>query len=236
MTGEMATVGLGDALDLATRNNGNGGFGNGGTDAWVLIILFALIFGGGNFGGFGGNSGALTRAELWDSNALQTIQQNQTQNMRDMCQSTATLSNQIADASANTVLQMVNGFNNTNNGIANLGFEMQNCCCTTNRNIDGVNHNIQAQTTALMNNQNENTQKLLDKMCQQEINALKSENAQLRSDLQSVNLAYSQTRQNEYLVGALGPKAPIPAFSVAPPWYSGGYAYGNGGCGTCCNA
>lgn len=40
--------------DVAAATRGADGLG-GGTDSWVLIILFALIFGGGGFG-FGNNS------------------------------------------------------------------------------------------------------------------------------------------------------------------------------------
>ena len=35
----------GDVPSVVTGNNANGGFGFGNNDAWVLIILFALIFG-----------------------------------------------------------------------------------------------------------------------------------------------------------------------------------------------
>ena len=65
-----ASVPLVASIDGGNGGNGNnGGFG-WGNDAWVLIILFALIFGWGN-GGWGGNNGgngatsaALTRGDL----------------------------------------------------------------------------------------------------------------------------------------------------------------------------
>ena len=57
-SGNCASVPLVASLDGGCGNNGNNGFA-GGWDAWIVIILFALIFGwGGNGwgnGGWGGN-------------------------------------------------------------------------------------------------------------------------------------------------------------------------------------
>ena len=50
----------GSAINLNSGAGSNGGFGFGNNDAWVLIILFALIFGWGN-NGFGGNRGGSGR-------------------------------------------------------------------------------------------------------------------------------------------------------------------------------
>ena len=51
-------------------NGGNGMFGG---DGWLGLILFAMIFGNGGWGGGFGGGQALTRAELYDGFAIQNI-------------------------------------------------------------------------------------------------------------------------------------------------------------------
>ena len=62
----------GDVPSVVTNGGNNGGFGGfGGSDAWILIILFAMIFGWGNGNGFGGgnNGGGNGAGWLYDVNA-----------------------------------------------------------------------------------------------------------------------------------------------------------------------
>ena len=74
---------------------------------------------------------------------------------------------------------------------------------------------------------NANTQKILDKMCQQEIDALKAQNIALQNQVNMQNLAASQTAQTaqliadntaqtQYIVNRVAPY-PIPAYTVANP-------------------
>jgi hypothetical protein len=41
---------------------------------------------------------------------------------------------------------MCQGFSTLNSGITNLGYQMQNCCCDTNRNIDAVRYEAAKKT------------------------------------------------------------------------------------------
>lgn len=72
------------------------------------------------------------------------------------------------------------------------------------------------------------TQQILDKMCQQEIDAYKRENENLRSMINMQNLAASQTAQTaqliadntaqtQYIVNRVAPY-PIPAYTVPNPF------------------
>ena len=85
------------------------------------------------------------------------------------------------------------------------------------------------------------TQAILDKMCQQEIDALKTQNDNLRTQLNMANLTASQTAQTAQLIqdnnaqtatliNRIAPY-PVPSFNVPSPYY-----YGiNNGCGCGCN-
>lgn len=87
-------------------------------------------------------------------------------------------------------------------------------------------------TRDIIDSQTAGTRAILDYLCQEKIADLQSEN-------QSLKLAASQERQNNYLVSQLRP-CPVPSYTVCNPFTGayGGYAgYGNaynGGCG--CNS
>lgn len=169
------------AADVAavTRNNdgygcGDGmGFGGG----WWTIILFAMIFGwGGNGFGNRGNCGGqpVTEAGLCNAmnfNNLENAvgrgfdQQSQFafQSQRDLCTSTATLSNQMT------------------NGFYGIQGQLAECCCTTNRNIDQLRYDGAMNTAAINANTTAMGQKILDKMNEQE-------NAALRGRIQQLEL------------------------------------------------
>lgn len=140
----------------------------GGNSAWVLIILFALIFmWGGN--GFGNGRGeAVTESALCNSQNFNNLQnavgrgfdqnvQLAMQSQRDMCTSTSTLSAQIASAAA----------------------AQERCCCETQRLIDRNNYDAAMNTASINANTTAQTQKILDAICgnriadmQNQINAL----------------------------------------------------------------
>lgn len=94
-----------------------------------------------------------------------------------------------------------------------LSAQMAQCCC-----------DLRAEGLA-------NTQRILDKMCENEIN-------QLRTDLQSAQLQISQISQTSNIVNAIRP-TPIPAYITCSPYQSvygfgcGGFGNGFGGCGGC---
>ena len=161
----MDNLSVADAMALRGGND-NYGWGGG---AWVLIILFALIFGwGGNGFGRGVNGEPVTEAGLCNSmnfnnleNAVGRLNDSQQAGFngiqRDLCQ----------------------GFAAINAGINQARFDAQNCCCATQRAIDGVNYNAAMNTAAINANTTAGIQKVLDKLCENETNALRARVQQL---------------------------------------------------------
>lgn len=167
-------VNIGDALNLM-RGNNNGFGSNGLLDILLIIVLIGC---GGFGGGWGGNNAlnnALTRAELYDSQQLQTIAYNQTQAMRDDCQSTATLSNQITNANYD---QLINSNNNNNaviSGITQLGYNTQNCCCEIGSKIDALSYNMAREAYETRQAISASTQAIIDNNTQRYISQLEHE-------------------------------------------------------------
>lgn len=166
----MENYTLGDVA-AAVRGGENSGFG-GGTDAWVLIILFALIFGwGGN--GFGGMSNRNGGEPVTESGLCNAMNFNNLENAVG----------RLGDAQQSQFTQLTNG-------ICNLGYEtlsnfnsverqIAECCCQTQRAIDAVNYNGAMNTAAINANTTEQVQKVLDALCSNRMNDMQNKINQL---------------------------------------------------------
>lgn len=221
----------------------NSGFGGMGGD-WAWIILLLLAFGGGWGGGFGGGfDGGIYP---WLNNS-----QNINGGFRDQMLNTQIggISSGVTSGFGDVATQLCGGFAGVNATInaaqmadlersfaaqtANtqalnaLQAQLSQCCCDNRLATCQTQNLVQnegAATRLAIQNQ---TQQILDKMCQQEIDALKDRNAELRTQVSMQNLAASQaaqtaalvadnTAQTQYIVNRVAPY-PIPAYTVANP-------------------
>lgn len=123
-TGNCASVPLVASLDGGNGGNGgNGMWGDGGW--WVLIILFALIFGWGN-GGWGGNGGGqgavggmLTRSDLCQDMSFSQLE-NSVRGIADgICSLGYDQLNRFNDINTN----LAAGFAGVNNAVCTLGYQ-----------------------------------------------------------------------------------------------------------------
>lgn len=230
------------------------GGGNGGRSGGVFdgdgiwgFLLFALLMNGGGWGfggGFGGAGGALTRAELYDGFATQNIDSAVRGVQQGICDSTYALNNSL-----------MSGFHGVDSSLCTLGHQLSDCCCTTQRAIDGVNFNmakgfcdlgnvINTQTRDIIENQNANYRGLMDFMVQEKLSSKDAMIAQLQNQL-------SQSQQNATIRAAIdastaeiirrtGNECPIPAYVVPNPncCYGNptgvGYGFSGNGCGCGC--
>lgn len=246
-----------DALALQRDGNGygNGMFGDGGY--WIFFLFFLLAWGNNGWGNGFGNSGGgtqgagfqgwATRADINDGFALNNLQSGINAIQQGICDATYALNNGINGINMN----MMQGFNGVQSQISNLGYNLQDCCCQTQRAIDGVNYNVATQTNAIQNTMNTNTRDIIDSqnagtraildyLCQDKISTLQAEN-------QSLRLAASQADQNAVLRAAMdantaeiirrtGNDCPVPAYVVPNPncCYGNPLGVGYSGYGNSC--
>lgn len=222
-------------------NGNNNGWGADGGWLWFIVVIFAIFGGwGGGFGGFGGgrNGDCATQADVRAAVDQQTLISKLDQQTYGLADGTYALNNTINS-----------NFRTADNAICTLGFQTQqgfndvahqisDCCCTTQRAIDGVNYNMATQTNALQNimcnntrdiidNQNANTRSIIDFLVNDKLATLQAEN-------QNLKLAASQSEQNQYLVSQLRPTA-VPAYITCSP-YQSAYGIGLNGYGCGCNS
>lgn len=234
--------GLSAADVAAVTGNHSGGLGWGGDGAWWLIVLFLFAFAGNGWGnGFGGGNAQGDLQRGFDQSAV----------MNGINGLTAAVSNGFANAEVSrcnaqtNVLQALNG----------LSLGLQNCCCENRANISDLKYTVATENCAdraalsdgvrdILAATQAQTQTILDKMCQQEIDALKAQNANLQTQINLANLRASQTDQTARILADnaaqtlaleqyLNP-TPVPAYAVPNPnCCNQNWGYNNCGCG--CN-
>ena len=248
----------------AVTGNGRNNDGMWGGDGWWAIIIFAMIFGWGGFGGngWGGNGGMGATASAYTDSAIQRGFDTQA-----IIGKLDGITNGLCDGFYAVNNSMLTGFNGINTNVMQTGFGIQqainadtvasmqntnalqsqlaNCCCETREAIQGVNYNMAQNTCALQNTMNSNTRDIiesqqagtraiLDYLCQEKISSLQAENSDLRR-------AASQDKQSALLTTAMSAQTQQIINAVNPaaiPAYvvpnPNAYAYGCG-CNTGCS-
>lgn len=197
-----------------------------GGDSWLIILILLILGNGGwgnGFGGFGGSScefpwlfngqsGINSNTNTGFQNAM--LNDNIT-SIRDGINS---LSTQICNCCGDMQMSLANGFAGVEQGanarqMANmqsmfgLQSSLQECCCENRAGIADLKYTVATENCAdrtqsmqntrdIIDNQNRNTQAVLDKLCQLELDGFKRENDNLRSQLNMAALRESQAAQN----------------------------------------
>lgn len=241
--------GLSAADVAAVTGNGNGGFGNG-DGAWWLLVLFLFAMGGWNNGGFGGyGNGGFVGADVqrgFDQSAV----------MAGISGINSSLTSGFADtaiAQCNQSMNFLTALNGVQSQLGNMintnEMARQQCCCDTKQAIADLKYTVATENCAdrsalndgvrdIIANQTAGIQTILDKMCQQELDAERRENANLRTQLNLANLAASQNSQTSQILAdnaaqtaalrqMISP-SPVPAYTVPTPFRFGNVNFGCG--------
>ena len=239
-----------------------------GNGSWIwIIVVFALLFGWGNNGngngqganngsggGFGmptyipypvggaGFQGALTRADLcseFNFNGLENAVRGVTQGLYAMQNSINGLGMNVMQGFSQAELSRANQQAALMQQLCNLGYQQKDCCCETQRSIDGVKFTIaqedcatrnlmQSNTRDLIENQNANARAVLDALTAQRLESKDERIAAQAAQIQALQLAASQAQQNA-AIGAMisaseatilrrtGAECPTAAYVVQPP-------------------
>lgn len=171
---------------------GSDGFSNNPL-MWLITLGF-LSRNGGLLGGGGGE--VASAASIANSAKIDCLQQGQTaladriasQSDEFRFQNMTTNINNLADierATQDTIFRET----------AAVQRQLAECCCEIKEGIQGVNTAIALQTNTLTMNANANTQKILDALCNNQIEALRTDNNNLRSNLNKAEIIAAITAE-----------------------------------------
>ena len=235
----------GIVMPVTPMNNGGVGGGLFGGDLSIIVLFFLFMMMGGWGNGFGGG---FDGAGLypWMNNS-----QNINDGFRDQMLGTQinSIQNGITSGFGDVQNALCSGFagiTNTMNQNTMADMErsfavqsaLQNCCCENRAATADLKYTVATEACAdrsaisdalrtVIAENNANTQKILDRMCQQELDALKGQVVALQNQNNMLNLAASQTAQTaqliadntaqtQYIVNRVAPY-PIPSYTVANP-------------------
>lgn len=210
----MSDLSVADAMALSNKDCF--GFGEGG--AYWIIILFLFMFASGGLGMFGGYNnaalqGSLTRADLTGEFNTQNILRQATDNGNRLEDRFYTLNNTMRD-----------GFTTTAAEIANLGYNMQAIGCALGKEVGDAKSEILTSnalnTRDILESNVTNTQRIIDKITDYEMNSLKNK-------IQEYEIQLSNITQTANIINQVRP-FPVPAYITTSPYQSSVY---NGTCG-----
>ena len=187
--------GIGATMLVGPTGGYGGGFGNGGFGGdWGWIILLLLFAGGGwGMGGFGGGMWGMDGLYPWLNNSNQINGGFRDQMIND---NITGIRSDLGDIST----QLCNGFNGTQMSILQsvngVQSQLASCCCENRLATQDLKYTIATEESATRSANAANTQSILDKLCQLELDGYKREVDSLRGQLSDAKFAASQAAQN----------------------------------------
>ena len=247
--------------ELPVMSYGNNCNQNNGWNDWSWIIGLALVgglFGGWGNGGFGFGGGRYGYGGVGENYVLATdfatIERKLDGVNNGLCDGFYAQNTNMLNGFASVQSALCQGFNGlqqtamqgfhgVDNAICTLGYQTQagfnslanqiaSCCCDLKTmNLENRYLN-ERQTCDILAGQTAQTRAILDYLTNEKIEGLRAENTALKGEI-------SNGRQSAYIIDALAPKCPQPAYVVQPPQQvtfptncCGNVAYANyGGCG-----
>jgi len=186
----------------AGYGSGMGGFG--GADGWWIILL--LLFAGGGFGwggGLNGNGAGFVGADVqrgFDQSAVMNgvtgINSNVTSGFGD-------IQTALCGGFAGVNAAISNGFAQAEIGENARQMNNMQQMFALQTQVGNVNNAVLSEGAATRLAIQNQTNAILEKLCQQEIDSLKGTIVNLQGQLSAANLAASQTAQTQQILSAL---------------------------------
>lgn len=268
-----------DYAAITGNNRGNGGFGYDGGLEWIIILfLFGLFGGWGGNRGFNGGGSGTEGLYPWLNNSNQINDGFREQMLNDNIISIRDgvygLGPQLCNGFNGVTAAVTNGFAQaeiSNNArqmadmqqMFGLSQQLSQCCCDNRLATCQTQNMVQNEGNAtrfananntrdIIQSQTQNTQAILDKLCQLELDGVKAELAQaqrenvgLQNQLNMATMRESQIAQNAFISQGFANEVdqlynrlsncPVPTTPVygRTPIFS---CNGNQGCGCNCGA
>lgn len=197
-------------------NGGNGGFGFGNDGGWWILLLFLLL--GNNGWGNGGNGNGLypwmnQSQQVNDGFRDQMLASSINGIQASVTNGFAGVSNGFAQAeiadNARQIANLQQGYAQQTammQGFSGLQAQLAQCCCDNRAGIADLRYTVATEACAdraavndalrdVIASQTASTQRILDQLCADKIEAKNTEIANLRQQLNMAQLAASQSAQ-----------------------------------------
>lgn len=217
----MENLSAADVAAVTRPSFMGGGYGMGGYggDWLAILVLFALFGGwGGGFGGFGGGGVSAAGLGLGLQNGFDTQSINSKLDGITNGLSNGFYRTAVDGLQGQNQLQrdLCQGFAAINAGIAENRYSAKDCCCETQRAIEGVKYANAQNTCDIVNAIHAEGRETRDMIVRDKMEAFQTKITELTALNQSKDFQLSQIAQNTYLINQLQPIAK-PAYIVQNP-------------------
>ena len=185
--------------------NYGGGMGDFGNGWWIILLFLFMGFGGGGFGFGNNNAAGFVGADVqrgFDQSAvmggMSNIQNGITAGFGD-------LQTSLCGGFAGVNAAISNGFAQAEIGENARQMANMQQMFALQTSITGTQNIVQSEGASTRAAILEQTNAILDKLCQQEVEQLRAANVTLQNQLNMANLAASQTAQTQQIISALTP-------------------------------
>ena len=200
-----------------------------GGDLSIIVLFFLFMMMGGWGNGFGGGMDGNLYPWMNNSNQMASGFQNQmlNDNITGIQNGITGIGTQMNSYQMNDLERSFAAQTAVTSGMSAIQSQLAQCCCDNRLATCQTQNIVQNEGAATRLAIQQQTQAILDKMCQQEIDALKDKNLELQNRVNMLNLSASQTAQTaaliadntaqtQYIVNRVAPY-PIPSYTVANP-------------------
>lgn len=222
--------GMGTTMLVQPSGYSGGGMGNlFGGDLSIIVLFFLFMMMGGWGNGFGGGMDGNLYPWMNNSNQMASGFQNQmlNDNITGIQNGITGIGSQMNNYQMNDLERSFAAQTAVTSGMSAIQSQLAQCCCDNRLATCQTQNIVQNEGAATRLAIQQQTQAILDKMCQQEIDALKDKNLELQNRVNMLNLSASQTAQTaaliadntaqtQYIVNRVAPY-PIPSYTVANP-------------------
>ena len=222
--------GMGTTMLVQPSGYSGGGMGNlFGGDLSIIVLFFLFMMMGGWGNGFGGGMDGNLYPWMNNSNQMASGFQNQmlNDNITGIQNGITGIGTQMNSYQMNDLERSFAAQTAVTSGMSAIQSQLAQCCCDNRLATCQTQNIVQNEGAATRLAIQQQTQAILDKMCQQEIDALKDKNLELQNRVNMLNLSASQTAQTaaliadntaqtQYIVNRVAPY-PIPSYTVANP-------------------
>lgn len=222
--------GMGTTMLVQPSGYAGGGMGNlFGGDLSIIVLFFLFMMMGGWGNGFGGGMDGNLYPWMNNSNQMASGFQNQmlNDNITGIQNGITGIGAQLNNNQMNDLERSFAAQTAVTSGMSAIQSQLAQCCCDNRLATCQTQNIVQNEGAATRLAIQQQTQAILDKMCQQEIDTLKAQNLELQNRVNMQNLAASQvaqtaqliadnTAQTQYIVNRVAPY-PIPSYTVANP-------------------
>ena len=222
--------GMGTTMLVQPSGYSGGGMGNlFGGDLSIIVLFFLFMMMGGWGNGFGGGMDGNLYPWMNNSNLMASGFQNQmlNDNITGIQNGITGIGSQLNNYQMNDLERSFAAQTAVTSGMSAIQSQLAQCCCDNRLATCQTQNIVQNEGAATRLAIQQQTQAILDKMCQQEIDALKDKNMELQNRVNMLNLSASQTAQTaaliadntaqtQYIVNRVAPYQ-IPSYTVANP-------------------